>query len=376
MHRTRFARFSIVAMLAAGGCGGPEATPAELPSPPIVLRAGVHCPAGFWPASDEDVGGWCSVIVHQVTGIRLRLIPGGTCTIGATEHETDGLGFVPSPNVGFWRPVDPDDLAARESPAHEREIGPFYLAETEVTIAQWRRFAAHAGYVTEAERGNQWGRGGFTLRNDGGRLLRERSDDARWSDTLPELGPADGFELREDHPVTQISWRDAVAFCDHFQMRLPAEAEWEYACRAGSSARFWWGDAVAGGATCANGLGSVRRPDPWPAFPDPYPLIAPVGSLVPNAFGLRDMAGNVSEWCADHYRHDAYVLAASATAPRDRRAPEPMAEDDSGYRCIRGGSFLDPPIGCRSAARNGMLRDQRACDVGFRPAMSLPRRTD
>jgi formylglycine-generating enzyme required for sulfatase activity len=159
--------------------------------------------------------------------------------------------------------------------------------------------------------------------------------------------------LSLEMPAEGMSWTQAAAFAERLsdlpaereaarRYRLPTEAEWEYACRAGSSAAFAFGDRLPEDRARFGGYG--RGP-------------GPVGSFPPNAFGLFDMHGNVWEWCADWYEPDYY-----------RRAP---AEDPPGpgtgvVRVLRGGCWLSGPFDCGSASRGSGAPDRRTDWVGFR----------
>jgi len=147
-------------------------------------------------------------------------------------------------------------------------------------------------------------------------------------------------------PVTRVSWHDARAFCERIDGRLPTEAEWEYACRAGTTTRFYAGgneaDLDRAGWYDANSGGRVH----------------PVGQKKPNVFGLYDMHGNVWEWCEDDW-HGNYKCA-----PTDGNAW--IDNPRGGARAVRGGSwFFDPPY-CRSACRLGFDPDYRNDGIGFR----------
>ena len=156
-----------------------------------------------------------------------------------------------------------------------------------------------------------------------------------------------------------VSWYDAVAYADWLsrqtghRYRLPSEAEWEYAARAGARTRFWWGDqAGAGHANCA-GCGS-----PWDSK-----STAPVGRFPASPFGLSDLAGNVWEWVADCY-HSSYE-----GVPVDGRAHDPPL---CGQRVVRGGSWVLPPREMRAASRWRWFPVLTADELGFRVARDLP----
>lgn len=157
----------------------------------------------------------------------------------------------------------------------------------------------------------------------------------------------EGSEL----PVTRVSWHDAVRFCEKLSkqtnrvVRLPTEAEWEYACRSGSSTRFCYGDNE-------DGLGEYA----WYGKKESEFRAEPVGVKNPNAFGLHDMHGNVGEWCWDYY--GKYHSASQA---------DPVGPSDGDGRVVRGGSYNDNSAGCRSAGRNCHSASDETDDfIGFR----------
>ncbi|TWT92839.1 formylglycine-generating enzyme family protein [Stieleria varia] len=165
---------------------------------------------------------------------------------------------------------------------------------------------------------------------------------------LPVTLSADlGFEPAptDDHPVVNVSWNDAVAFCawlsqkEGLTYRLPTEAEWEFSCRAGSDGRFAWGDD----ATQLLEYG-------WCGGSGTHP----VGRKKPNAFGLFDMHGNVFEWCADH-----------DTPYGDELAIDPIGSRGS-WRTKRGGSWRVDWMGARNAYRTGFDPTGRHDNLGFR----------
>ncbi|WP_375467177.1 formylglycine-generating enzyme family protein [uncultured Nostoc sp.] len=164
----------------------------------------------------------------------------------------------------------------------------------------------------------------------------------------------------DTRPVETVTWNDAVKFCQKLSQRtrrnyrLPSEAEWEYACRAGTTTPFYFGetitaDLVSYNATQANAsapTGQYRQ------------QTTPVGSFLPNAFGLYDMHGNVWEWCQDTW-HDNYNGAPTDGNPW-------INESDNTYRLLRGGSWNDNPVVCRCAYRGNVNRVIRGSNFGFR----------
>ncbi len=210
----------------------------------------------------------------------------------------------------------------RPEPSHEMPVHwvefryGFWIARTEVTNAQFERFAPN----------------------------RERSE----------------FSEGDDDPVVDVSWEDAKAWCEwlsnssELPVRLPSEAEWECACRAGSDTEFCFG----------NDEGKL------PEYAWFYtPEACEVGTQRPNVWGLYDMHGNVLEWCEDTY-HESYE-----GAPTDGSAGTEGGEEwepGSPGRVIRGGGFDGPAENCRSAGRFGYLPANRFWYLGFRPSLSPP----
>ncbi len=162
------------------------------------------------------------------------------------------------------------------------------------------------------------------------------------------------FKNNLQNPVEQVSWNDAQAFCQKLSQitgktyRLPTEAEWEYACRAGTTTRYYFGDD-------ANQLGDYA----WYEG-NSQNTTHPVGQKRPNAWGLYDMSGNVWEWCEDDW-HNNYI-----GAPTDGSAWI-KNNNDNDYRILRGGCWGFDPTVCRSAIRGiNYRRDNRSLNLGFR----------
>ncbi len=180
-----------------------------------------------------------------------------------------------------------------------------------------------------------------------------------------------------NRPVEQVSWDEAVEFCDRLSQktgnayRLPSEAEWEYACRAGTTSPFYFGETItpdlvnyAGNYPYGNALKGAYREQ-----------TTDVGSFPANAFGLYDMHCNVWEWCADPW-HDSYDRA-----PTDGRvweldsvgAASPAEIRENNLRLLRGGSWYYYAWNCRSANRNKYERDNRNYNFGFRVVCPVPK---
>ncbi len=227
-----------------------------------------------------------------------------------------------------------------------------YLGTTEVTVGQFKAFAADATYQTVAERG---GGGDYSV----GGASYERDAGLTWR--------TPGFVQTDEHPVVFIAYQDALAFCawlsrrERATYRLPTEAEWEVACRAGSTADYPWGDDPEGGAGRAN----VCAPEAGKAdrflFDDSFPQTAPVASFRPNAWGFYDTIGNVMEWCLDW--HEPYGADAQV---------DPTGPASGITRVLRGGAWFSTPRRSRSAHRFRSPEDRRTAGTGFRVALDPP----
>jgi formylglycine-generating enzyme required for sulfatase activity len=255
----------------------------------------------------------------------------------------------------------PTGEGAREANEVQHEVTlskPFFLGIHDVTRGQFRRFVEETGYVTDAESDH---RGSNRLdpvtgawKNDPGLTWRSPS-----------------FPQADDHPVVMVSWNDAIKYAEWLSQkhgrsyRLPTEAEWEYACRAGTRTKFYFGDDGNAMVRFGNAADASFRKvtvKKWGAKADDgYGFTAPVGHFQPNAFGLYDMHGNVWQWCADQIGDYA---TGSVT--------DPMLTSGNGGRVLRGGSwYSDPPI-ARAAHRYWYGQSDRLCDAGFRLAEDPP----
>jgi formylglycine-generating enzyme required for sulfatase activity len=278
---------------------------------------------------------WCPELVR---------IPGGRFEMGATEAET----------AYATRLGAPAGVTRDEKPLRTVTVRSFWLAKTEVTRGQFRKFVEETGYKP----GHFcWGydrRGlvGFLARND-------------WR--------APGFaQTSDDEPVVCITWHDAQAYVRWLSRetghtyRLPSEAEWEYAARAGTGQATYWGDSTGEACTHANVFDKAAAErlgrdanDELRTFPcsDGYPFTAPVGRFKANAFGLHDMLGNVWEWTDDYYS------GSYEGAPSDGSV---WRAGDVDTRVIRGGGWSNNPWVVRSAIRSRYDAVNRYDLTGFR----------
>ncbi len=280
-----------------------------------------------------------------------------------------GGEFVLGNNNGF-----PD-----ERPERRVKMSPFWMDDSEVTNAEFEKFVEATGYVTTAEKpldskdfpgvdpqDLQPGAAVFT-EGKGWAYV----PGANWKH--PE-GPTSSIKGRENHPVVQVSWDDAVAYAKWAGKRLPTEAEWEYAAKGGMpQPKFVWGDQPSSEAKPQANIWQGEFPKKNLGS-DKFRRTAPVRSFAPNRFGLYDMAGNVWEWCSDFYRPDAYKSASQVNpqGPKDSLDPD---EPGSVKRVTRGGSFLCAENYCRGyrpTARMKTTPDTGLCHTGFRCVKDLP----
>jgi len=287
--------------------------------------------------------------------LELVLISAGSFMMGSDESAEELVQFF-NTNYGA-------DLKAErykpEHPCHRVKITrPFYLGRYHVTRGQFRQFVEATGYQTDAEKD---GTGAMEFNGE----TFEQKPEFTWRNA--------SFAQTDEHPVVNVSWNDAAAFCDWLSRkavqayRLPSEAQWEYACRAGTTTRYYSGDdpeTLAQVGNVADATAKTRFPG-WKSTlqaGDGYVFTAPVGRFRPNAWGLYDMPGNAWQWCADRYNEDYY-----AASPVD----DPKGPDSGVYHVLRGGSWYGGPHLCRSANRFRSAPDGRGNFIGFRIAKTI-----
>jgi len=254
------------------------------------------------------------------------------------------LVYIPPGSFTMGSPEDELGRYSDEGPQHPVTIAkPFFMGKYPVTQAQWRAVAA----LPQVNR---------------------------------ELKPDPSNFQGDNRPVEQVSWHDAVEFCQRLATatgrpyRLPTEAEWEYACRAGTTTPFHFGESIT------TDLANYRGQD-WEYEGKTYPGAygdGPYGEFreettavgqfeIANAFGLYDLHGNVLEWCQDWW-HDSYE-----GAPEDGSAWLTPVEGEEERRVLRGGSWYYDPEGCRSAVRGRLAPGVLSDFVGFRVVCGVAR---
>lgn len=294
----------------------------------------------------KNYADWLGVPVEYKNdlGMTFVLIPPGTFIMGTPESEPD-------------RAKEYD-----ETPHPVTLTRPFYLSTTETTTGQFRKFVEATKYVTDIEK-----KGGGNA-HDGKAVWAHRKG-TEWR----KPGFAGPFELKDDHPVVQVSYTDAVAFCKWLSeqtknnYQLPTEAQWEWSCRAGTNTRYWWGqdeDATGKVANVCDKTLKKVQPD-WPrqamAMDDGHAFLAPVGSYQANAFGLHDMLGNVWEFCGTHY----------GNYPKEAVTDPGHIDPKRGF-AVRGGGWSNVAADVRSGSRNADPPHFGHSNLGFRAALLLP----
>lgn len=290
------------------------------------------------------------------TGMEMVIIPPGEFEMGSNDEQAKAefTGMVEQSPEEVREKIDPMWFK-RETPKHSVTISePFYMAKTEVTRGQFAKFVKATGYKTEAEKSEK---GGWGLNKDG-KLVQDPK--FSWKEV--------GFEQTDEHPVINVTYNDAEAFCEWLsdeedeEYRLPTEAEWEYACRGGTETRFYNGDdsekvvkvgnvadASFKNAGLTPGYGAPLKAD------DEYVFTAPSGQFEENAFGLVDMHGNIWELCDDWF---------GAYSDKDQEDPEGPKE---GANVVsRGGGWGSDVRFARSSFRNMSGPGDWGYDTGFR----------
>ncbi len=288
-------------------------------------RSGVHAPAA-----------WANSL-----GMKFVRIPAGEFTMGS--------------------PVTEKERSTNEVQHLVKMTQPYWFGATHVTVRQFSDFATRSGYRTAAEK-EGWAYGIWNSREN----RWNRHDGASWKK------PGFPFSQGGDHPVVCVDWNDAMAFCNWLSKlegrnyRLPTEAEWEYACRAGTSMAYPWGDNPEDGKGWVNGsdAGSASLFPMFPAFSwdDGFLYTSPVETFHTNSWGIHDPLGNVLQWCSDWFGDYPGSGVENPDGPAEGRE-----------RILRGGSFIYGPQRTRLAFRGRNSPDFRNYYVGFRVVLGMSR---
>ena len=273
--------------------------------------------------------------VRQKDGMIMVYVPAGEFVMGTNGKRIDRKG-------NSWN-------FTNETPKHKVYLDGYWIDRTEVTVGMFRKFVEETGYKTTAET------------SGGGRPYRKGPQNQEWPITpgVDWRDPLGGGSTAEDnHPITQVSWDDARAYCKWVGARLPTEAQWEKAARGTDERLFPWGNEFNGDyLNCCDARCTVVR---WlnNDYDDGYEYTSPVGSYPQGAspYGVMDMAGNVWEWVADWYYEKYY-----------ERSPykNPSGPKSGNLRAMRGGSWYDLSWVWTTVRHQNHSTD-RYLDVGFR----------
>ncbi|MFL5240690.1 MAG: SUMF1/EgtB/PvdO family nonheme iron enzyme [Gemmataceae bacterium] len=331
--------------------------------PPIPLSAPALARAPFTAEeAEQHQKAWAKhlgvpVETTNAIGMKLRLIPPGEFQMGMTSQEMDLANKDRSPD--HWLVSS----TKTSGPQHKVTLSkPFYCATTEVTIGQFRRFVEATGYQTDAEKDGK-----------GGARWDERQKKMTQDPRLNWKTP--GYHATDDSPVTQVTWNDAVAFCNWLNAmqglgesyrsvqgpwwkptnakgcRLPTEAQWEFACRAGATTNYFWGTDEG-----------MLRNYAWYSE-NSSGKTHPVATKAANPFGLFDMQGNVSELCQDLSDNKEY---------KSLDVIDPEGTQAGTCYVRRGANFASQSKDCASAQRLlGLPFDVRHDDTGFRVVQDI-----
>jgi sulfatase modifying factor 1 len=246
----------------------------------------------------------------------------GMNTQGCEEyrHETTGMVFIRLPGGAYKMGSENGD--PNESPVHEVEVDGFLVGKFEVTQAVWEKVM------------------GYNPSDDANPDHAAEPADGKTDDHA--VKPA--HDGKGDHPVVQVSWEDCQAFCDKAGLRLPTEAEWEYACRGGTDTDFFWGDEFYYDDYVWCNLNAGDKTNP-------------VGQKKPNGYGLYDMNGNVCEQVQDYFDPEYYK-----SSPR----MNPQGPEDGDKRAVRSGGWSVGLEICRPSSRSGHEQWLKCTSLGFR----------
>ena len=315
MHRKILAIAAFAALLAAVGCDSPAERSPDPNSPATRSMAKAEEEETDWRFDSTEAKR------RQSATAKALGLKGTTKTLKLPGGKTLELVLIPAGRFRMGSPASEKGHLDREGPQRMVTLSkPFWLGNTEVTQGQYEAITGETPWKGQA-----------------------------YAKANPQ------------HAASHVSWNDATAFCKALSkrtkqtVRLPTEAEWEYACRAGSEDAYSFGDD-------ASKLGEYawyRRN----TYTKNENYAHAAGKKTPNAWGLHDMHGNVWEWCSDWYQISYKGLPAK----------DPKGQNNKGLRVLRGGSWIRDPGICRSASRDWCNPEDRFFNCGFRVAVSVSR---
>jgi sulfatase modifying factor 1 len=288
--------------------------------------------------------------VHNLVIFIWAAVTFTACAGQGSEHRVklavnplDGQVYVWIHPGTFQMGCSPDDTAcqdmepfANENPRHRVIISKgFWMGQTEVTVGAYKKYAKATGRKSSKE---------LVL-------------------AAPERFRDDSFPQSEDHPIAYVTWEDAMLYCNWAGGRLPTEAEWEYAARAGNTSSMY--GTLDDIAWYADNSGRLRLNSSQLQnsqlrklrLKENHNNTHPVGKKAPNDFGLYDMLGNVSEYCLDRYEATYYEHSDKI---------DPTGPSSGKFRVIRGGEYWSRPLAVRVSRRTFMYSDHRFNSIGFR----------
>jgi formylglycine-generating enzyme required for sulfatase activity len=294
----------------------------------------------------------------SLSSSKVKIAPGES-----QEEPLTGMQFVWIPEGLFKMGCvsESNECDDDEMPVHEVSVDGFWMGKYEVTLSQFDQFVTDTGYITDAEKDTEEKSGCWSMVEEYGQRRWDWKAEANWR--------SPGYLQSGDMPVVCVSWNDVHAFRRWISrktgqsFRLPTEAEWEYACRAGSLSPRFWGDNPDNACQYANVADQTKEgkwrqgTDEIHKCSDGHYHASLVGSFKPNGFGLHDMLGNVWEWCEDVYLSDAYVSHVHKN---------PVNQKGGASRVIRGGCRVVKPKFVRSASRYSNPSDGCYGNLGFR----------
>ena len=283
----------------------------------MVEAQALKVPAGCRAAAGAKASyeGYADKIIHDKTAMEMILMPAGGLTMGG--------GKLP--------------LGAGTKEYHVTISMPFYMGKTEVTNAHYRRFVEASGYD---------GKGDI-------------DPDPFYDMYLRHWRGKSIMSQKDDYPVVWVSWKNATAFCRWAGLALPSDSQWEYACRANTTTKYYFGEDQDAFAEYG-----------WANTSKEYHTHSVAGKL-PNPWGLYDMLGNAAEWMADDYVHHSHV---------DRFGKPPTDGsprlDGKMTKVVRGGCWSYHPVHCQSGSRYNTAPVNASAEIGFRTVLAIDHTAD